>query len=1359
MDRNGHELRAWLHGVRRAWRRSAAWLAVARTAAALALLGWAGWAIWRVLDLTGGPLVLLTAAVLAAGAFVAVRLLSPLRRPPTDQQIARLVEERVPDLDDLLVTASQRLEAPTRGPLDGLMLGAAASRVSAIERGRIVDPVILRRRTLAAIAALAVLATALVMWRVPGWRAFQTTRMFVAPPVLTLHVTPGDARTQVGKPLPVTARLDGLLEGVAPSAATLHVTVNGKERALPMTQSGASYRVDLPVERDFKYRVVTDRIASREFAVTALHPAQVQRIDVQYEYPKFTGLKPRLDENSGDIFGPAGTKVKVRITSDKPVTGGALAMRGTTPMPLAAATGASQLEASFTLEKDAAYRVTLNDVDGLTNVDATEYFIRLLNDRPPDVRVMRPGGDRQVTRLEEIVIEARADDDYGISSLDLVYAVRGGAERVIPLGRRPPSSETQAGGDRKGPSPTPAGEAGAAATAGSAQPGAAQAGAAQAATTKPNAASAAAKSGEAPTNVGGAHTLYVEELDVQPGDFITYYARARDIPRGKRSSESRSDIFFLEVRPFAEEFVAAQSQAGMMGGGGGAGDLLEAQKEIIVATWKVQRRSEAGKSEQDIRAIAKAQAELKGRAEQMAAMSAMTMPRRGRRGQPQPGQPAPAAAGENPILAAAEAMGKAAQQLDGLKPDAAIPHEMTAYNQLLKAQADNRRTQVARQRGGGGGGGRSGTQDLSALFDRELMRQQETNYETRSTVEQREQNQEESALDKIRELARRQDEIARQQRDLTRQRGSMEQEEVKRRLERLTKEQEQLRREAEQLAQQMGPNGQNGRQQQNGQQSSQGQQGQQSQGQQSQGQQASSQSGSQGSSGQPGQQQSGQQQNGQQAQNGQQGGQQGQPQNGEQNAENNGDALQQAAREMADAARDMARADMNQAQARTDRSLERLRDLERRMRGAEPDERRRAVGELQVEAQQMAEAQQRLSQESRRLQQQGSPASGDALRRMATEQDRLADRARSLRRGLQELSQGAGQEGASLGAAQDEIARQKLDERMRQGASSLRTAGDQQGGVSGSQMGSLANQQDGLARAMAQVAQKMGSSVSGNAEARRLSDQLAQIRDQKNRLDEIGGRLQDLANQAQQQGAQAGQTGQNGRNGKPGQQPGQQAGQQGNQANGQQAGAGQQQGQQNAQSGQSGQQGGQQAGQQGGQQGGSQQGSNGSQGSQGGQQGQSGGQGGGGQGGGGGQRGGDANGADGEIGRLQAEYDRQLRQTRELMDSVQREQAGQNGPGQSGQNGSLGGGTPMAHEFSRSAPGTEAFKQDYAKWDVLRKDVANALEQVEMSLSQRLSEREAKDRLNAGGDDRAPAEYAESVSRYYRSLAKRQQKP
>ena len=77
-------------------------------------------------------------------------------------------------------------------------------------------------------------------------------------------------------------------------------------------------------------------------------------------------------------------------------------------------------------------------------------------------------------------------------------------------------------------------------------------------------------------------------------------------------------MFFLEVKPFNEEFVQAQSQA--MGGGGQSTQidaLIAAQKEIINATWNLERRSAAGRSAEDIKAVGEAQAELKARVEQM----------------------------------------------------------------------------------------------------------------------------------------------------------------------------------------------------------------------------------------------------------------------------------------------------------------------------------------------------------------------------------------------------------------------------------------------------------------------------------------------------------------------------------------------------------------------------------------------------------------------------------------------------------------------------------------------------------------------------------------------------------------------
>ena len=64
-----------------------------------------------------------------------------------------------------------------------------------------------------------------------------------------------------------------------------------------------------------------------------------------------------------------------------------------------------------------------------------------------------------------------------------------------------------------------------------------------------------------------------------------------------------------------------------------------------------------------------------------------------------------------------------------------------------------------------------------------------------------------------------------------------------------------------------------------------------------------------------------------------------------------------------------------------------------------------------------------------------------------------------------------------------------------------------------------------------------------------------------------------------------------------------------------------------------------------------------------------------------------------------------------------------------------GGSTPEGAGGVFAAPGTEAFKQDFAKWEDLRRQATQALEQAEASLSKKLQAKQAKDRLAAGSED------------------------
>ena len=83
------------------------------------------------------------------------------------------------------------------------------------------------------------------------------------------------------------------------------------------------------------------------------------------------------------------------------------------------------------------------------------------------------------------------------------------------------------------------------------------------------------------------------------------------------------------------------------------------------------------------------------------------------------------------------------------------------------------------------------------------------------------------------------------------------------------------------------------------------------------------------------------------------------------------------------------------------------------------------------------------------------------------------------------------------------------------------------------------------------------------------------------------------------------------------------------------------------------------------------------------------------------------------------------------------------------------GATPEEQQFSRSAPGTEAFKQDRSSWETLRKNLDLALEKYEASASDRLSRTSSEQRFSAGGSDRVPEAYGQLIARYFESLARK----
>ncbi|SVD90087.1 uncharacterized protein METZ01_LOCUS442941, partial [marine metagenome] len=258
-------------------------------------------------------------------------------------------------------------------------------------------------------------------------------------------------------------------------------------------------------------------------------------------------------------------------------------------------------------------------------------------------------------------VEARADDDFGLFSLDLMYSVNGGPEKTVALfdGR-----------------------------------------------------------GSALKEVSAGHTFFLEELDIEPGDFVSYYARATDRNLAQQDRDVKSDLYFVQIRAFSKDFRAAQSQGGMGGGGAGADPraLSEAQREIVSGTFNVIRDRD-GYTDEEYREnlvfLTLAQGRLREQVETLLRrMNSRVMA----------ADPEFAAIGEL-LPQAAAAMSDAETELQGQDANGALPPEQRSLQFLQRAEEAYEEVMVSMGMGGGGGGGGGGSQaaeDLADLFELEL---------------------------------------------------------------------------------------------------------------------------------------------------------------------------------------------------------------------------------------------------------------------------------------------------------------------------------------------------------------------------------------------------------------------------------------------------------------------------------------------------------------------------------------------------------------------------------------------------------------------------------------------------------------
>lgn len=740
---------AVIRRVRRRWRLRVALQGLAVTGVvALAVFLGAAFILEQLRFTPGAVLALRVAsygAVLAAAFWSLVR---PLTRRVTVEQIALYLEEHEPDLQGQVSAAVEfggpdaDLEGAHLSPqLVHRLVEQAVESCVAVGGGRRVEHRGLARVsgaltgvTLAAVAVL-LLQPGFVYHGAPflltPWSGTATNPF-------AIEVAPGDVDLPRGADLRVRATL----RNFDADAVTLLIRRGdgGEWERWPMVAedgSGTHEFLVFAVDEEIEYLVEAGGVRSSVHRVTVRDLPYVDRIDLEYRYPTYTGLDPRREVNAGDIAAVAGTRVLLSVVPTLPVTAGALVVSERDTLPLAVVTD-SLLLGEITVDTTGSYRVTLRSVGGDDVAASPDYFIDVIDDLPPSVTFTTPGRDLHVTMIDEVFVEVRAEDDFALASVDLVYAVNGGPERTVTL---------YDGAGRRG-------------------------------------------------DVTAGHTFYLEELALAPGDFVSYYARVSDGNRAGGPQRGATDMYFLEIRRFDQRFQQAEAQ-GEPGQGGGAsvGELSARQRQIVSATFKLVRDSLAlpgDEIRERLATLALAQGRLRGEVETLVAQieSRGVMALDSTFGLIAEALPQ-----------AAAAMLEAEERLGARQPQNALSPEQVALQHLQRAEAAFRDRQISQQQGGQPGATSAGAEDLADLFDLELdkLRNQ---YERVDRGARRETDEQvDELMQRLEELARRQQqENERMRARAQQQRGgsgggeaqrrlAQEVEEAARRLERLSREQ------------------------------------------------------------------------------------------------------------------------------------------------------------------------------------------------------------------------------------------------------------------------------------------------------------------------------------------------------------------------------------------------------------------------------------------------------------------------------------------------------------------------------------------------------------------------------------------
>ncbi|MFO0918084.1 MAG: hypothetical protein U0872_07195 [Planctomycetaceae bacterium] len=667
---------------------------------------------------------------------------------------ARRLEADFPELQTRLLAALEQEPDSQTGRfnlLQSRLFNEVGEHAKTHDWERVISPQALARswrRQSASVLALVAVTLALGMLPKPSAALAPSDRASVAQDLKTswtdFSVDPGDAEVERHAPLLVLLRC----RNEVPRDVTLRWTPSeGHVESIVMTKS-----LDDPIfagrlariATDGVYQLEMDGVVSPEFRVTVYDLPALLHSSLTVSPPSYTEREPLELESALSATVIEGSQVALTCDLNKLDVQAELrdAEDGTVVPLISDVEQPRRYRANWLPDRSRKWQLHLTDGDGRKNRDPEEFVIDVVPNRRPELKLVFPGQDQRISPLQELTLEARVSDDFGILAAGVLVDLAGREQETFPITSALPAGEMH------------------------------------------------------PLE----YALGLEGSGVEPGEVVAYSFFADDYGPDGNVRRTLSELFFLEVRPFEESFrqmEAAGGQSGMEGASGAQNQtldkLIDLQKQIVTATWNLQRRDPDLQRQQELDAVETLNDSQKEAREQFSKVS----------------ESLGGAAPQERIEAVAEAMETTIVEFTTVQESktadrlaAAGKAAQAAFQGLTRLRPKDHRIMQGGQAGGGaGGGGSMSQQQLQQLELNDQANRYETEKQAREPGDSSAQKESLAILNRLKELAQRQlgvnQKLKEIKAELRTAQSEAEREEMERQLKQLRDEQQELLQDAD----------------------------------------------------------------------------------------------------------------------------------------------------------------------------------------------------------------------------------------------------------------------------------------------------------------------------------------------------------------------------------------------------------------------------------------------------------------------------------------------------------------------------------------------------------------------------------